>query len=57
MPIEIREVVIKAQLEKSFSEDEKKYNLSDENLDEVKEKIVAEVLEKIMDKLWKIIER
>ena len=53
MPIEIREVVIKAQLEKRSSSDSNTSQLTEEQLHEFKEAIISEVLEKMEEKMWK----
>lgn len=57
MPIEIREVVIKAQLDKSLSDQSNDQMITEERLQEMKGKIVSELTEKIMDKLWQKLDR
>ena len=57
MPIEIREVVIKAQLEKKSSSDNNTSQLTEEQLYEFREAIISEVLEKMEEKMWKKFKR
>ena len=53
MPIEIREVVIKAQLERSVHNPmAQQQNLNEERILELKEEILSELLEKLEEKLW-----
>ena len=57
MPIEIREVVVKAQLEKPLAGSQNKEVLSKELLLEMKEEIMAELMEKVEDKFDRILGR
>ncbi len=57
MAIEIREVVIKAQLERSLSQKEDNQHFSAEKIQEIKKEILSELLEKMEEKLWKKFER
>lgn len=50
MPIEIREVIIKAHLDKSKSNEPSDANMSAEKIEAIKEEIIEEVMEKIEDK-------
>ncbi len=52
MPIEIREVVIKANLEKSFSHKDSDEVVKEEQIRDLKEQIMAELMEQITEKLW-----
>lgn len=45
MPVEIREIVVKAQIDGSTSK--KPTGISDQNLDEMKEEIIEECIERI----------
>lgn len=57
MPIEIREVHIKARLEKSPSSPSNKPMITEERLHELKRKIESELMEKIMEKIWRKLDR
>ncbi|MEL6863532.1 MAG: DUF5908 family protein [Bacteroidota bacterium] len=57
MPIEIREVVVKAQLEKTRSTPQQSTAVSEDQIRELKEEILSELLEKMEEKLWKTLER
>jgi len=57
MPIEIREVVIKAQLEKKLFDTGDQQNFSEEKILQLKEEIIAEMMEKMEEKLWSMPKR
>jgi len=57
MPIEIREVVIKANLEDSSIRSGNHQEVSSEMISTLKEEIMEDLLEKIEDRLWKKLNR
>lgn len=57
MPIEIREVVIKAQLERKPFGQNNQGDLSEEKILQIKEEIMSAMMEKIEEKLWRTHDR
>lgn len=57
MPIEIREVLIKAQLEKKEYRSTEEQTISPDMIRDLKEEIMDDLLEKIEDRLWKKLKR
>lgn len=57
MPLEIREVVIQAKLEKSDSSAKKSKELDKYLIEQIKKEILAECMEQLEDKLARRFER
>ena len=57
MPIEIREVVIKAKLEKNFLSQSQEGGMSEEKIQQIKAEILEDLLEKMEEKFWRLLNR